>query len=398
MDYMQNTYSQNIKPKNLLSMICLLLLFTASLCAQNQERPNIVLIMADDMGFSDIGSFGGEIKTPHLDHLAANGLRFSQFYSAARCCPSRASLLTGLYPHMAGMGWMTGVDMREPGYSGDLNNTSVTIAEVLKTSDYATFAVGKWHVSENVKYDGSKHNWPLQRGFDKYYGIIPGAANYFEPVGLTSGNEEVFASNGFYLTDAMSDTAASYIRKHVAEKIKSPFFLYLAYNAPHWPLHAKKKDIQKYMDVYSKGWDRLREKRYERQQQLGIIKSSVKLTDRDSLVPAWENIPEPERQLWIKRMAIYAAQIDCIDQGIGRIVGTLKKNHIFNNTLIIFISDNGGSAERISREDKNIGALGKKESFESYRINWANLSNTPFKRYKSCLDEGGIASPCITND
>ncbi len=392
---MQNNYSKNIKSKNLLSMICLQLLFTASFYAQTQERPNIILIMADDMGFSDIGSFGGEVKTPNLDNLATNGLRFSQFYSAARCCPSRASLLTGLYPHMAGMGWMTGVDMREPGYPGDLSNNCVTIAEVLKTAGYATFATGKWHVSENVKYEGSKHNWPLQRGFDKYYGIIPGAANYFEPVGLTSGNKQVFASNEFYLTDAISDTATSYIRKHVAEKFKSPFFLYVAYNAPHWPLHAKKEDIQKYMKIYSKGWDKLREERYERQQKMSIIKPSTTLTARDSVVPAWKDIPRPERQLLIKRMAIYAAQIDCMDQGIGRIVETLKKNHIFNNTLILFISDNGGSAERISREDKSIDALGKKVSYESYRIQWANLSNTPFKRYKSSLHEGGIASPCI---
>ncbi len=380
----------------MMRILCLLILCIISLqFSYSQEKPNIVIILADDMGYSDIGCYGSEIETPNIDRLADNGLRFTQFYNAGRCCPSRASLLTGLYPHMAGMGWMTGVDMMEPGYPGDLNKKCVTIAEVLKPAGYATYATGKWHVSENVKYEGPKHNWPLQRGFDKYYGIIPGAANYFEPVGLTYGNEPVKAGTDFYLTDAISDTAISFIQQHVWQNGESPFLLYVAYNAPHWPLHAKEKDISKYLNTYNKGWDQVRKERYERQQQMGIIEKSIKLSERDAEVPAWKDIPGQEKELWIKRMAVYAAQIDCIDQGIGRIVETLKKNNVFENTLLIFISDNGASAEKASRADKSIEMLGRKESYESYLINWANASNSPLRLYKSEMHEGGIASPCV---
>jgi len=386
--------------------ICLqAFLFTAGIAlnsliflhAQKSVRPNIVVILADDMGYSDIGCYGSEIETPNLDKLAGNGLRMSQFYNNARCCPTRASLLTGLYSHRAGMGWMTGTDMKEPGYAGDLNNECVSIAQVLKPAGYATYATGKWHVSTNTKNDGPKHNWPLQRGFDKYYGIIPGAANYFDPVGLKSGNEPIKTGDGFYLTDALSDTAASYIQQHTANNKQNPFFMYVAYNAPHWPLHAKEKDIQKYLDKYSSGWDKLREERYRKQQKIGIPGASAKLNPRDAEVPAWNSIPESEKMMWIKRMAVYAAQIDCMDQGIGRIIEALKKNNVFDNTLIVFLSDNGGCAEFISRDDTSINALGTKASYESYRTNWANASNTPFKLYKHWVHEGGISTPCVVS-
>lgn len=362
---------------------------------QKTSRPNIILILADDMGYSDIGCFGSEIETPNLDKLASSGLRMSQFYNNARCCPTRASLLTGLYPHMAGIGHMVGDPLNEPGYIGDLNDQCVTIAQVLKPAGYANYAVGKWHVSANTKDNGPKNNWPIQRGFDKYFGIIPGAANYFDPKGLKNGNEPVKVGKDFYTTDAFSDTAASYIQQHTANNKQNPFFMYVAYNAPHWPLQAKEKGIQKYIDKYSIGWDKLREERYSKQLKTGLLPASAKLNPRDAEVPAWDDIPEPEKKIWIKRMAVYAAQVDCLDQGVGRIIQALKKNNVYDNTLIIFLSDNGGCAEFISRDDKTINALGTKDSWESYRINWANASNTPFKLYKHWVHEGGISAPCV---
>lgn len=371
--------------------------FSSIIYAQKTSRPNIIVILADDMGYSDIGCFGSEIETPNIDKLAGNGIRMSQFYNTARCCPTRAALLTGLYPHMAGMGHMTGNPTKEPGYAGDLNDKCVTIAQVLKPAGYSTYATGKWHVANNVKDNGPKHNWPLQRGFDKYFGIIPGAADYFDPKGLKNGNDPVIPGKDFYLTDALSDTAASYIQQHKNNKKQNPFFMYVAYNAPHWPLHAKEKDIKKYENKYLIGWDKLREQRYRKQQKTGLLDASAKLNPRDADVPAWDSIPENEKLLWAKRMAVYAAQVDCLDQGVGRIIQALKKNNLFDNTLIIFISDNGGCAENISREDKTITALGTGNSYESYRINWANASNTPFKMYKHWVHEGGISAPCVVS-
>lgn len=232
-----------------LKMLCFFIMGILISCISNfnsfaqkiAQKPNIVVIMADDMGYSDIGCFGSEIATPNLDKLAADGLRLSQFYNAARCCPTRASLLTGLYPHMAGMGWMTGYDMKQPGYPGDLNNQCVTIAQVLKPAGYDTYATGKWHISTNTRYNGPKHNWPLQRGFDKYFGIIPGAANYFEPAGLTVGNSAVRAGKDFYLTDAISDTSVSYIKQQAAKKNGAPFFMYVAYNSTTLAASCKRK-------------------------------------------------------------------------------------------------------------------------------------------------------------
>lgn len=365
------------------------------LYAQQKTRPNIIVILSDDMGYSDIGCFGSEIATPNLDKLAENGIRMSQFYNNARCCPTRASLLTGLYPHMAGIGWMTGTNMNLPGYQGELNDHCLTIAQVLKPAGYDTYALGKWHVAANLKDDGPKQNWPLQRGFDQYFGIIPGAANYFNPKGLTVGNTNIKADKNFYLTDAISDTSAKYIRQQALKKVKNPFFMYVAYTAAHWPLQAKQKDIKKYEDRYLTGWDNLRKERYAKQQASGLIDKSVGLNDRDAVVPAWKDIPESDRKLWAKRMAVYAAQIDCMDQGIGRIIKTLKENNLYDNTIIIYLADNGACAEFMSRNQGSIEELGTGKSYESYRINWANASNTPFKLYKHWVHEGGISTPCI---
>ena len=363
---------------------------------QQSKRPNIVLILADDMGFSDLPSYGGEVQTPNLNKLASKGLKFKQFYNVARCCPTRASLMTGLYPHQAGMGWMAAADLGTPSYQGNLNNTSVTIAEVMKTAGYSTYMTGKWHLTNERKIAGRvTDNWPIQRGFDRYFGIIPGGANYFTPT-LYSGNNQYKAPDNFYLTDAISDTTVRYIAEHRDSKKDNPFFMYVAYTAPHWPLHALQKDIDKYKEAYKVGWDAIRNARFAKQKSLGLFAKGAKMTERDAKIPAWSEISENKKNEMAMRMAIYAAQIDNMDQGIGRIINELKKTNQLDNTLILFMSDNGACAEFInSGESKAVD--GTENTFESYRINWANVSSTPFKEYKHFTYEGGIATPLIVH-
>ncbi|WPP49208.1 arylsulfatase [Catalinimonas niigatensis] len=366
------------------------------------DKPNIVIIMADDMGYSDIGSYGGEIATPNLDALAENGLRFRQFYNAARCCPTRASLLTGLYPHEAGMGGMvSNVDSQPaPGpYQGFLNNSSVTIAEVLKQADYATYMSGKWHVGEKPEH------WPRQRGFDRYFGLISGASSYFEIIKEQPRVRQMVLddqpwappADGFYMTDAFTNYAVSFLDEHFQQKEEQPFLLYLAYTAPHWPLHALPEDIQKYEGKYALGWDSLRDLRYQNMLEMGIIDSTYALAPREEGVAAWENAENKED--WARRMAVYAAMIDRMDQGIGKVVNTLKQNNAWDNTLILFLSDNGGCAEDIAGRGLNdpSAEIGYPGSYVAYQKPWAIASNTPFRRYKQWVNEGGIATPLIAH-
>src|SRR3954447_1205853 len=248
----------------------------------NGNQPNIVLILADDMGYSDVGCYGGEIRTPNIDSLARDGVRFTQFYNGALCCPTRASLLTGHYPHQTGMGHMVDNPKPFPAYTGDLKRHCVTIAEVLRGAGYQTFMSGKWHVTPVTE---SKHNWPLQRGFDHHYGIIHGAADYFNPVTLTRDNQPAAITGDYYLTHAIGDNAVDYIRKGAAAR--KPFFLYTAFTAPHWPLHARPGDIERYRGRYSAGWDALREQRRRKMIELGLIDPKWPLTERDPAVPSW---------------------------------------------------------------------------------------------------------------
>ncbi|WP_205702914.1 arylsulfatase [Botryobacter ruber] len=380
-----------VKTTALLFLLCGL-----AFTGKAQQRPNIIVILADDLGFSDIGSYGGEVKTPTLDKLAEGGVRYKQFYNAARCCPTRASLMTGLYPHQAGMGWMAAADLGTPAYAGNLNDQCVTIAEVMKEAGYGTYMTGKWHLTNERKINGMvTDNWPKQRGFDQYFGIIPGGANYFTPF-IYSNNERYKAPDNFYLTDAISDTSVQYIDKHFATRKNDPLFMYVAYTAPHWPLHALQKDIDKYKELYKAGWDKLRRQRYEKQKQLGLLAKNVPLSPRDAEVEAWESLPKAKQDEMAMRMAIYAAQIDNMDQGIGRIVQKLKEKNQLDNTLILFMSDNGACAEFIS-SGKSKEVNGQEDTFESYRIQWANLGSTPFKEYKHYTYEGGIASPLIAH-
>ena len=310
------------------------------------DRPNILIILNDDMGFSDVGCYGGEIETPNLDRLAANGLRYSQFYNTARCSPSRASLLTGLHPHQTGIGILTYSSGPE-GYAGNLNKRCVTIAEVLRAANYTTYLSGKWHIASDLTRPTD--TWPLQRGFDRFFGTIIGAGSFYNPNTLTRGNEnierEAERDPSFFYTDAISDQAVSYIRDHKRENPDRPFFQYVAYTAPHWPLHAHAEDIAKYKGKFDAGWDELRERRLARLVKDGLIHPSWQLTDRDPTQPPWT---EADHRAWrLRCMEVYAAQIDRMDQGIGRILAALEETDQLDNTLIVFLSDNGGCAEDI---------------------------------------------------
>lgn len=375
--------------------------FTLAAAANAESPPNIVLIMADDMGYSDIGCYGGEIHTPNIDKLAAEGLRFTQFYNAARCCPTRASLLTGLYPHEAGMGGMVNGagDTRPEGpYQGYLNTQCVTIAEVLKTAGYGTYMAGKWHVGEE------RPHWPIDRGFDHYYGLISGAMNYYDiDKGKAPDVTRRFAIDGeahrppkedWYLTDAISDRAVGYVNEAV--KAEKPFFLYVAYTAPHWPLHAPEEVVQRYLGTYREGWDALRKKRYARMVEMGLIDPAWKLSPRDEGAADWSAVED--QALMDRKMAVYAAQIDVMDQGIGRILDALDAGGKSNNTLILFLSDNGGCHEggALGFDNRNNGVPpGLADSYMSYGQSWANASNTPFRMFKHWVHEGGIATPLV---
>lgn len=362
------------------------------LAAPKRKRPNIVILLADDMGFSDIGCFGSEINTPNLDRLAREGMRFTEFRNTARCCPSRSSLLTGLYPHQAGVGLMV-EDRGKPAYQGYLNDRCVTIAEVLRSAGYRTLMSGKWHVGEH------RPHWPTDRGFDKYFGLISGACNYFRLDDPDAQRHRQMALDdkpwtppptGFYMTDAIADHAVEFIDSY--GRGEHPFFLYTAFTAPHYPLHALPEDIAKYEGKYMKGWDALRKERHQRLIDMGIVDRRWPLTPRDEEAPAWETVED--KKAWDRRMAVYAAQIDRMDRGIGRILRKIHDSGADDNTLVMFLSDNGGCAEIVDRGKPGVPP-GLPDSFTSYGIPWANASNTPFRLYKRWVHEGGIATPFI---
>jgi arylsulfatase A-like enzyme len=360
---------------------------------KTKKRPNIIVILADDLGYSDIGCFGGDIKTPNLDKLAANGLRFTNFFNTARCCPSRAALMTGLYSHQAGVGHMT-VDLKIPGYQGQLHRNCVTIAEVLRHSGYRCYMVGKWHLSNDTNMKTPNDTWPLGRGFDRYYGIIPGAANYFRPDGLTHDNTPLKApKDGYYLTDALAENAVQFIKDHEKDHQKEPFFLYTAFTSPHWPLHALKDDINRYRGKFREGWDVLRHKRQERMNEMGILDAKWKAPPSDA--SAWDKVPENMKDEMDLRMAIYAAQVDRMDQNIGKIVAELKRSGQLDDTLILFMSDNGGCAEVIERGTG--GEMGGPDSYTSYGPGWAWLSNTVLRLFKHWTHGGGVSSPLVVH-
>ncbi len=359
----------------------------SSPAASRPSRPNIVLILADDLGYSDLGCYGSEIATPNLDRMAAGGLRFTQFYNSARCCPTRAALLTGRYNHSVCIGHMCD-DLGQPGYRRRLSDDSVTLAEALRQSGYRTLMTGKWHVGME------KGARPLDRGFEHYFGILSGACNYFQPepfrMLMQDGEPYTPTDPRFYTTDAFTDRAVEFLDDH--GRRDEPFFLYVAYTAPHAPLHAWPEDIAKYRGKYLAGWDKLREHRYQRMIELGIIEPRWPLSPREPEAPAWADVAD--KDIEDLKMSVYAAQIDRMDRGIGRILDKLRELRIEDNTLVLFLSDNGGCAENLD-EGKSGAPIGTSDSSIGYGLPWANLSDTPFRLFKRYAHEGGISTPLI---
>ncbi len=404
--------------------------------------------MVDDMGWSNIGCYGGMVETPNLDRLAKHGVRFNQFYNGARCCPTRATLMTGLHPHEVGVGHMIlpvrplpDADPKNPrsaftlktsdraqippAYQGWLEEAIPTLPEMLRTAGYGTYMTGKWHLANE-----KPETWPLQRGFDRFYGHLAGTSDFFRPANLHRGDKPITAKGErFYLTDAITEEAVRFLKGHF-DGVKSsgdsespndeltinndelathgekkagstraasrPFFLYLAYNAPHFPVQCMPEDYEKYRGKFMEGWDVLREKRLAKQIEMRIVPEGTKLAPRPKVVPAWDSLDAQKKKEMDAIMATYAGMIDRVDQNIGKLTAFLQKSGQLDNTLIFFLSDNGGEAESGpfgQFEFENLGQYGK--GGNKYGKGWATLSNTPFREYKHFTHQGGVQSPLI---
>jgi len=337
--------------------------------------PNVILILADDLGYSDLGCYGGEIHTPNLDKLAAGGMRFSQFYNSAKCEPTRASLMSGQYWQDCGLGVKQGI----------------TMGQAMKSVGYSTFAIGKWHLAGN----------PVDRGFDHYFGHLSGGSDYFKGNPSHRLDDQPFkvpTDGSFYTTDANADFAIQFITESRKQHPEQPFFTYMAFNAPHGPLQAWPEDIAKYRGKYRVGWDQLREQRYQRQIELGLTKKEWPLSPRPETIPAWDSLTEDEKDFEDVRMAVYAAQVDRMDQAIGRVLAKVKELGQEENTLVLFLSDNGASPyDRGKVEDRRIEPLLNGTSHLGYGLGWANVSETPFRHYKRNMSNGGICTVCIAH-
>jgi len=374
--------------------------------AAENPRPNIVLILADDIGYSDIGCFGSEISTPNIDRLAKNGVALTQFYNQARCCPSRAALLTGRYPHQVGIGDM--IDQyaaanraaaNSAAYQDHLSTNSPTMAELLRAAGYRTMMCGKWHLGRRPE------EWPVHRGFDRSFVQIDGAMNYFGgdskdgPRAHMAIDDKVYIPphDGFYSTDAFTDRAIGFLEESAKGTNGRPFFLYLPYNASHWPLQAPEEDIEKYRGKYDAGWQAVREARLKRMIQLGIVPAGQEMSpmDRGNAKP-WNELSPEKKKEWARRMEVYAAQTEHLDRDIGRVVEEINKPDIVENTVVIFLSDNGGAAEDPNGGDKS-APIGSRDSFRGYARPWATVSNTPWRRHKVTAYEGGISTPLIVS-
>ena len=410
---------------------CAALAVMTSACGdteKTEDNPNILIVLADDLGYSDLGCYGSEIQTPNLDRLAQQGVRFSRFYNAGRSCPTRASMLTGLYPHQAGIGRMT-FDQQLPGYRGTMTHNGVTIAEVLKEAGYQTGMIGKWHVAETplrpdqrewlahqVYHEefAPKENYPTHRGFNDFYGTIYGVVDYFDPFSLVNGEEPVCeVPKDYYSTIALSDSAVSYISRYA--KTDKPFFMYLSYHAPHWPLHALEEDIKKYEDVYKAGWVAIRDARYKRMKKLEIFKGQPDYLSNRQSTKEWDD--NADREWDARAMAVHAAMIDRMDRELGKVLKTLEETGKMDNTLIIFMSDNGCSPEicqnfepgandrpDMMRDGSPIVYPRNKEvmpgpesTYASLGPEWANVANMPFRFWKAKMYEGGICTPAIAH-
>ncbi|MBI1172396.1 sulfatase-like hydrolase/transferase [bacterium] len=384
------------------------------------QRPNVVLVLVDDMGFSDLGITGSEIRTPNIDALARGGALMTAMYNCARCCPTRASLLTGLYPHNAGVGHM-GADLGTSAYRGFLRNDSATIAEHLRAAGYRTLMSGKWHVAgdfmarevDSWRVGDIDHPTPRQRGFDRFYGIVDGVTHFFSPHFMLEDDARVEVyPDDFYFTDAITDKAIAMVEEATRDEV--PFFLYLAHAAPHWPLHAPPEDIARYEGVYAKGWDATRTARHETMNARGLFQTNWDISPRDPDVHGWRDEAHPDWQA--AKMATYAAMVDRMDQSLGRFLAALKRLGQYDDTLILFLSDNGGCAEFMAEDgwakffpdhtqDGRRIVMGNRPdvrpgdalTYQSYDKPWANVSNVPFRLYKHYVHEGGISTPLIAH-
>lgn len=378
------------------TVLALLLLCVGKTSAATAPRPNIIVILVDDMGFSDIGCYGSEIPTPNLDKLAATGLRFTQFYNTGRCCPSRASLLTGLYAHQAGVGHMTDRDDELPGYRGHLNDNCVTMGEVMDGAGYFTAMVGKWHVGQEYGVV------PWKRGFQRTFNSPAGGFYYPEGKkhrlflnGRPLDDDAPELPKNWYTTDLYTDYAIKFIDE--AREAKKPVFLYLAYNAPHFPLQAPAEEIAKFRGKYKMGWDKLREQRHAKQEKLGLINPAWEMTPRPEDVQAWDKLSDKEKDRFDEIMSIYAACVAHMDTGVGHLVDALKQRGMYDNTVILFMSDNGGNAESGPNGRLEGEHPGAAHSTVFCGKSWATLENTPFRRYKHFNHEGGVSTPLIAH-
>jgi arylsulfatase A-like enzyme len=383
----------------------------ATVATYAAQRPNVLMIVADDLGYSDLGCYGSEIRTPNVDRLAANGLRLTRFYNAGRCCPSRTSILTGQYPHRVGVGHKV-ADLGQPGYRGRVSPDAPTIAASLVPAGYRSFISGKWHLGTPD---------PTRHGFEEFYGTLVSAQTFWDPehyMRLPAGRAKIRYSEGqFYGTDGVTDHAVQFLDM-ARQTPTQPWFLYLAYHAPHFPLQAPAADIARYADTYQTGWDVARERRLARMKKLKIVPAHTKLTPRSrywdygekntGVNPAWDSLPADRRTDLAQRMAIYAAMIDRMDQNVGRLVKNLETSSELDNTLIVFTSDNGACAEwdphgfdirsspnNILHQATQLDQMGGPDTYHSAGSGWANASNTPWRLYKHYTHEGGVASPCI---
>lgn len=380
---LKNTIKCNLGV-SVIATISLAPLFCNSLSAaekpfrQAQDRPNIIVILADDMGYSDLGCYGGEIQTPNIDALAREGVRFTGLRNTSRCTPSRASLLTGRYSHAVGVGAMS-KDEKLPGYRGQLSPDALTMAEILKPHGYATGIVGKWHQTYTGK-SSQKQLFPLDRGFDFFYGTWWGAKDYFSPKFMMKNSEHIDDNTNypddFYLTHALSDSAIEFVQNQIDQD--RPFYLYLAHYAPHAPIQAPADRVQKCFDRYMAGFETLQRERFARQLELGVVPGNAKIAGG---IPSWDTLNDSKNREWATIMATYAAMIEIMDDGIGELIATLKQNGQYDNTLILVFSDNGATTERKGKPP--VSTL------------LAALSNTPYRSYKAHTFEGGIASPLI---
>ncbi|MEM8953419.1 MAG: arylsulfatase [Verrucomicrobiota bacterium] len=388
------------------------LLTTASLflaiahASAEPNPPNVLLILVDDMGFSDLSCYGGEIDTPHIQQLANQGLRFSQFYNTGRCWPTRASLMTGRYPHEAGHAMTQGERSPHRAYQGTSPELGLMIPEILNPAGYRSYHVGKWHLDSRNRTRHPIDTSPEARGFHRSYKIQT-QHNFFNPWKIIDEGKLLERPAGsspmgdgkYYLTDDLSEKTIAFLKDHSDHHSHQPFFLYLAHTAPHFPLHARQEDIDRHYDRYRVGWDVIRQKRFKKLKQQGLIPSNTKLPSRDPDTVPWDSLSNKKQEKWTTHMAIHAAMVHRVDQGIGRIIQTLENLNQLNNTLILFLSDNGASAEYLIRGDGHDpnASPGSGASYLCLEVGWSNAANTPFRMHKMWTHEGGIATPLIAH-